>query len=210
MLVLVERSLSWTHSSCVSLRSKHVSHRAQLSHWTKTVGRVLLSVPPTGNGMFVSVLAPREEVESGLVFLGLLVMENRLKQEMKPILWELAAACIRSVSWSQVNPPRLLLWPCWLLRGTQGRFTPPASCVAHPWSLPGLPPSYGRCEKSASPLSLQGTTCRQLSRAPGTQVWFTRAAKSPLLKETNRRASLQLPLPGNWQKTAKQTQLLPV
>ncbi|XP_056215078.1 probable cation-transporting ATPase 13A5 isoform X1 [Falco biarmicus] len=39
----------------------------------------------------------REEAESGLVFLGLLVMENRLKQETKSVLQELAAAHIRSV-----------------------------------------------------------------------------------------------------------------
>ncbi|KAK4819376.1 hypothetical protein QYF61_001655 [Mycteria americana] len=39
----------------------------------------------------------REEAESGLAFLGLLVMENRLKQETKPVLCELAAARIRSV-----------------------------------------------------------------------------------------------------------------
>uniref|UniRef100_A0A8C0FUS8 Cation-transporting ATPase n=1 Tax=Bubo bubo TaxID=30461 RepID=A0A8C0FUS8_BUBBB len=39
----------------------------------------------------------REEAESGLVFLGLLVMENRLKQETKPVIRELAAARIRSV-----------------------------------------------------------------------------------------------------------------
>ncbi|XP_074447046.1 putative cation-transporting ATPase 13A5 isoform X2 [Larus michahellis] len=39
----------------------------------------------------------REEAESGLMFLGLLVMENRLKQETKPVLQELAAARIRSV-----------------------------------------------------------------------------------------------------------------
>ncbi|XP_009881727.1 PREDICTED: probable cation-transporting ATPase 13A5 [Charadrius vociferus] len=39
----------------------------------------------------------REEAESGLVFLGLLVMENRLKQDTKPVLQELAAARIRSV-----------------------------------------------------------------------------------------------------------------
>ncbi|XP_010307843.2 putative cation-transporting ATPase 13A5 isoform X1 [Balearica regulorum gibbericeps] len=39
----------------------------------------------------------REEAESGLVFLGLLVMENRLKQETMPVLRELAAARIRSV-----------------------------------------------------------------------------------------------------------------
>uniref|UniRef100_A0A8C3PPZ2 Cation-transporting ATPase n=1 Tax=Calidris pygmaea TaxID=425635 RepID=A0A8C3PPZ2_9CHAR len=39
----------------------------------------------------------RDEAESGLTFLGLLVMENRLKQETKPVLRELAAARIRSV-----------------------------------------------------------------------------------------------------------------
>ncbi|XP_049658900.1 probable cation-transporting ATPase 13A5 isoform X3 [Accipiter gentilis] len=39
----------------------------------------------------------REEAESGLEFLGLLVMENRLKQETKPVLRELAAAHIRNV-----------------------------------------------------------------------------------------------------------------
>ncbi|PKU47631.1 hypothetical protein llap_2097 [Limosa lapponica baueri] len=39
----------------------------------------------------------RDEAESGLTFLGLLVMENRLKQETKPVLQELAAAHIRSV-----------------------------------------------------------------------------------------------------------------
>ncbi|KAM6127577.1 LOW QUALITY PROTEIN: putative cation-transporting ATPase 13A5 [Phoenicopterus ruber ruber] len=40
----------------------------------------------------------REEAESGLAFLGFLVMENRLKQETKPVLQELAAARIRSVT----------------------------------------------------------------------------------------------------------------
>ncbi|XP_048362934.1 probable cation-transporting ATPase 13A5 [Sphaerodactylus townsendi] len=39
----------------------------------------------------------REEVESGLTFLGLLVMENRLKAETAPVLEELTAARIRSV-----------------------------------------------------------------------------------------------------------------
>ncbi|NXC39711.1 AT135 ATPase, partial [Penelope pileata] len=39
----------------------------------------------------------REEAESGLEFLGLLVMENRLKPETRPVLRELAAARIRSV-----------------------------------------------------------------------------------------------------------------
>ncbi|XP_049658892.1 probable cation-transporting ATPase 13A4 isoform X5 [Accipiter gentilis] len=39
----------------------------------------------------------REEVESDLTFLGLLIMENRLKRETKPVLEELSAAGIRSV-----------------------------------------------------------------------------------------------------------------
>uniref|UniRef100_A0A674HRR9 Cation-transporting ATPase n=1 Tax=Taeniopygia guttata TaxID=59729 RepID=A0A674HRR9_TAEGU len=39
----------------------------------------------------------REEVESDLTFLGLLIMENRLKRETKPVLEELTAARIRSV-----------------------------------------------------------------------------------------------------------------
>ncbi|NWJ02679.1 AT135 ATPase, partial [Crypturellus undulatus] len=42
-------------------------------------------------------LLKREVVESELVFLGLLVMENRLKWETEPVLRELAAARIRSV-----------------------------------------------------------------------------------------------------------------
>ncbi|OXB63974.1 hypothetical protein ASZ78_014738 [Callipepla squamata] len=39
----------------------------------------------------------REEVESDLTFLGLLIMENRLKRETKPVLEELSAAHVRSV-----------------------------------------------------------------------------------------------------------------
>uniref|UniRef100_A0A452HII7 Cation-transporting ATPase n=1 Tax=Gopherus agassizii TaxID=38772 RepID=A0A452HII7_9SAUR len=39
----------------------------------------------------------REEVESDLTFLGLLIMENRLKAETKPVLEELSTARIRSV-----------------------------------------------------------------------------------------------------------------
>ncbi|KAM6442415.1 putative cation-transporting ATPase 13A4 [Liasis olivaceus] len=39
----------------------------------------------------------REEVESGLTFLGFLVMENRLKSETRPVLEELSRARIRSV-----------------------------------------------------------------------------------------------------------------
>ncbi|XP_025038282.2 putative cation-transporting ATPase 13A5 isoform X1 [Pelodiscus sinensis] len=39
----------------------------------------------------------REKLESNLTFLGLLIMENRLKAETKPVLEELSAARIRSV-----------------------------------------------------------------------------------------------------------------
>ncbi|XP_008070000.1 probable cation-transporting ATPase 13A5 [Carlito syrichta] len=39
----------------------------------------------------------REKVESELTFLGLLIMENRLKKETKPVLRELSEACIRTV-----------------------------------------------------------------------------------------------------------------
>jgi len=70
--------------------------------------------------MFVSVLALREEAESGLVFLGLLVMENSLKQETKPVLQELTAARIRSV---MVTGKSLRA-----LRGTQQR----GSLLQHP------------------------------------------------------------------------------
>ncbi|XP_043853629.1 probable cation-transporting ATPase 13A4 isoform X1 [Dromiciops gliroides] len=39
----------------------------------------------------------REEVESDLTFLGLLILENRLKEETKPVLEELSSAHIRTV-----------------------------------------------------------------------------------------------------------------
>ncbi|XP_052013974.1 probable cation-transporting ATPase 13A5 isoform X2 [Apodemus sylvaticus] len=39
----------------------------------------------------------REKVESELTFLGLLIMENRLKKETRPVLKELSEACVRTV-----------------------------------------------------------------------------------------------------------------
>lgn len=39
----------------------------------------------------------REKVESDLIFLGLLILENRLKEETKPVLEELISARIRTV-----------------------------------------------------------------------------------------------------------------
>ncbi|UYV64215.1 ATP13A3 [Cordylochernes scorpioides] len=41
--------------------------------------------------------APREDIETGLTFLGLLAMENRLKPETAPVLATLHAAAIRTV-----------------------------------------------------------------------------------------------------------------
>jgi cation-transporting ATPase 13A3/4/5 len=43
--------------------------------------------------MFLS----REKVESDLIFLGLLILENRLKNETKPVLEELISAQIKTV-----------------------------------------------------------------------------------------------------------------
>lgn len=57
-----------------------------------------------GKHNHVSFLLPREEVESGLEFLGLLVMENRLKPETKPVLRELAAARIKSIMVTGESP----------------------------------------------------------------------------------------------------------
>ncbi|XP_064135924.1 probable cation-transporting ATPase 13A4 [Loxodonta africana] len=39
----------------------------------------------------------REKVEADLIFLGLLILENQLKEETKPVLEELISACIRTV-----------------------------------------------------------------------------------------------------------------
>lgn len=82
--------------------------------------------------MCVSVLAPREEAESGLMFLGLLVMENRLKQETKPVLQELAAARIRSVMVTGKSPQAPPVAVLAAAGHTGQRFTPPASSMAHP------------------------------------------------------------------------------
>jgi magnesium-transporting ATPase (P-type) len=47
----------------------------------------------------MSIFSPpqREKVESELAFLGLLIMENRLKKETRPVLKELSEARIRTV-----------------------------------------------------------------------------------------------------------------
>ncbi|XP_060550412.1 probable cation-transporting ATPase 13A5 isoform X1 [Pantherophis guttatus] len=73
--------------------------QAELKHFTAQGFRVIglahkkLELP---QGVAFSDLE-REELESGLTFLGLLVMENRLKSETRPVLQELSQARIRSV-----------------------------------------------------------------------------------------------------------------
>ncbi|XP_015744363.1 probable cation-transporting ATPase 13A5, partial [Python bivittatus] len=73
--------------------------QAELKHFTAQGFRVIglahkkLVLP---EGAAFSDLE-REELESGLTFLGLLVMENRLKSETKAVLQELSGARIRSV-----------------------------------------------------------------------------------------------------------------
>ncbi|PIN91807.1 hypothetical protein AB205_0172520 [Aquarana catesbeiana] len=53
--------------------------------------KVLEEVKPRSNSSFI-----REDVESDLEFLGLLILENKLKPETKPVLQELSAANIRT------------------------------------------------------------------------------------------------------------------
>ncbi|KAM3834869.1 putative cation-transporting ATPase 13A4 isoform 1-T1 [Vipera latastei] len=73
------------------------SFARQLQGCTSQGFRVIaLAHKPLQEGRPVASLS-REEVESGLTFLGLLVMENRLKSETRPALQELSQARIRSV-----------------------------------------------------------------------------------------------------------------
>ncbi|XP_013923747.1 PREDICTED: probable cation-transporting ATPase 13A5 [Thamnophis sirtalis] len=77
--------------------------QAELKHFTAQGYRVIglahkkMELP---QGVVFSDLE-REELESGLTFLGLLVMENRLKSETRPVLQELSQARIRSVMGSE-------------------------------------------------------------------------------------------------------------
>ncbi|XP_070801011.1 probable cation-transporting ATPase 13A5 [Pituophis catenifer annectens] len=85
-------------SFCEEMTVPTVFH-AELKHFTAQGFRVIglahkkLELP---QGVAFSDLE-REELESGLTFLGLLVMENRLKSETQPVLQELSQARIRSV-----------------------------------------------------------------------------------------------------------------
>uniref|UniRef100_A0ABM5FVF5 Cation-transporting ATPase n=1 Tax=Pogona vitticeps TaxID=103695 RepID=A0ABM5FVF5_9SAUR len=73
--------------------------QSELKHFTMQGFRVLALAHKelsSQGGVDVEDLE-RDEVESDLTFLGLLVMENRLKSETKPVLEELSNARIRSV-----------------------------------------------------------------------------------------------------------------
>ncbi|XP_028587647.2 putative cation-transporting ATPase 13A4 [Podarcis muralis] len=70
---------------------------SKLQHYTSRGFRVIgLAQKSLPAGMEVASLT-REQLESGLTFLGLLILENRLKSETRPVLEELSAARIRSV-----------------------------------------------------------------------------------------------------------------
>ncbi|XP_036611933.1 probable cation-transporting ATPase 13A5 [Trichosurus vulpecula] len=73
--------------------------KTELKHYTTQGFRVIaLAHKPLKAWKYPEVgTYAREEVESELTFLGLLIMENRLKKETKPVLRELSSARIRTV-----------------------------------------------------------------------------------------------------------------
>ncbi|KAM4043772.1 putative cation-transporting ATPase 13A4 [Anomaloglossus baeobatrachus] len=76
-----------------------INYRKELEHYTLQGFRVIALAYKqldTNNAQSIESLE-REEVECDLVFLGFLVMENKLKPETKPVLQELTEAKIRTV-----------------------------------------------------------------------------------------------------------------
>ncbi|XP_062987807.1 probable cation-transporting ATPase 13A4 [Elgaria multicarinata webbii] len=73
------------------------SFTSELQHYTSGGFRVIGLAHKPLQAATATASLTREEVESSLAFLGLLIMENRLKSETRPVLEELSAACIRSV-----------------------------------------------------------------------------------------------------------------
>ncbi|XP_053315067.1 probable cation-transporting ATPase 13A4 [Spea bombifrons] len=75
------------------------SFPTELEHYTLQGFRVIaLAYKTLNNGTYLDTKSlEREEVESDLLFLGLLIMENKLKPETKSVLHELNAANIRTV-----------------------------------------------------------------------------------------------------------------
>ncbi|XP_027621931.1 probable cation-transporting ATPase 13A4 [Tupaia chinensis] len=73
------------------------SFASELQIYTTQGFRVIaLAYKKLGNDHHTTSLM-REKVESGLIFLGLLILENRLKEETKPVLEELISAQIKTV-----------------------------------------------------------------------------------------------------------------
>uniref|UniRef100_A0A2K6LA92 Cation-transporting ATPase n=1 Tax=Rhinopithecus bieti TaxID=61621 RepID=A0A2K6LA92_RHIBE len=73
------------------------SFASELQIYTTQGFRVIaLAYKKLENGHHTTALT-RETVESDLIFLGLLILENRLKEETKPVLEELISAQIRTV-----------------------------------------------------------------------------------------------------------------
>uniref|UniRef100_A0A8C5QBH1 Cation-transporting ATPase n=1 Tax=Leptobrachium leishanense TaxID=445787 RepID=A0A8C5QBH1_9ANUR len=72
---------------------------SMLDHYTsqgfRVIGLAFKHIEPNGNIEIKKL--QRELVESDLVFLGFLIMENKLKSETKPVLQELKSANIRTV-----------------------------------------------------------------------------------------------------------------
>ncbi|XP_073434755.1 probable cation-transporting ATPase 13A4 [Dendrobates tinctorius] len=76
-----------------------LNYRRELEHYTLQGFRVIALAYKklaANNAQIIESLE-REEVESDLVFLGFLIMENKLKPETKPVIQELTEAKIRTV-----------------------------------------------------------------------------------------------------------------
>ena len=54
--------------------------------------------------LLMNAVCYRDQVENNLTFLGLLVMENRLKPETTPIIRQLKQAAIRTVMVTGMSP----------------------------------------------------------------------------------------------------------
>ena len=73
-----------------------------MNQWLEPKSRVGCLTEPPGRPhivlfLFNYIYVSRDKVESDLIFLGLLILENRLKEETKPVLEELISARIRTV-----------------------------------------------------------------------------------------------------------------